>query len=111
MELSYKPLELVRVGCVVADTLCRVVPAGYIASRAVRNGASDVCAAATEVIIPLLADDIDLPQTARMNAAYCSVSLAQQKEFATEGSRRALSDALAAASEDDDRYVIAAVRS
>ena len=94
----------------VADTLCRVVPAGYIASRAVRNGASDVCAAATEVIIPLLADDIDLPQTARMNAAYCSVSLAQQKEFATEGSRRALSDALAAASEDDDRYVIAAVR-
>ena len=77
---------------------------------AVRNGASDVCAAATEVIIPLLADDIDLPQTARMDAAYCSVSLAQQKEFATEGSRRALSDALAAASEDDDRYVIAAVR-
>ena len=59
------------------------------------------------MLIPLLAEDKDLPQTARMNAAYTAVSIAQHKTL-SGASMRKLSDALIAASEDDDRYVIAA---
>ena len=80
----------------------------YICSRAVRHGRDDVCAAAVEVIIPLLAEDVDLGQTARMNAAYTAVSLGQQKTWASQASKDALASALATASNDDDRYVVAA---
>lgn len=75
----------------------------YVTSRAVRHKMAEVCAASVEVIVPLLAEDVDLGQTARMNAAYTAVSLGQQKEFASPASKAALSDALDRASNDDDR--------
>ena len=80
----------------------------YISSRAVRNGDAAVCEAAARVLIPLLDENINLPSTTRMNAAYTAVSLSQQTAWGSEAAKGALSDALGAASEDDDRYVAAA---
>jgi len=85
----------------------------YIASRAVRNvhagtAGADVCEAATQVLLPLLEEDIDLPSTTRMNAAYTAVSLSQQQQWGSESSKQALAAALTRAAVDDDRYVIAA---
>lgn len=85
----------------------------YIASRAVRNvnagtAGADVCEAATQVLLPLLEEDIDLPSTTRMNAAYTAVSLSQQQHWGSESSKQALAAALTCAAVDDDRYVIAA---
>ena len=60
------------------------------------------------VLIPLLDENINLPSTTRMNAAYTAVSLSQQAEWGSEAVKGALSDALGVSSEDDDRYVAAA---
>eukprot|EP01052_Picozoa_sp_SAG31_P033535 SAG31_NODE_3806_length_3866_cov_1.907619_1_plen_451_part_00 len=92
--------------CHAQDVLVQAL--WYICSRAVRHQLSAVCEAAVEVVIPLLAEDVDLGQTARMNAAYTSISLGQQGTWASEASKNALADALMRASSDDDRYVVAA---
>ena len=60
------------------------------------------------VLIPLLDENINLPSTTRMNAAYTAVSLSQQAAWGSEAVKGALSDALGVSSEDDDRYVAAA---
>ena len=89
----------------------------YITSRAVRNyhsaavgaaAAAAVCEAVASVIIPLMDEDINLPSTTRMNAAYTAVSLSQLKVWPATAVKEALAAALARASFDDDRYVIAA---
>ena len=102
----------------------------YITSRAIRNlrnsldataratvaESLEVCEAVVDVVIPLMDEDINLPSTTRMNAAYTAVSLSQLDRWPSEfvafapsaQSKEALSAALARASVDDDRYVVAA---
>jgi hypothetical protein len=83
----------------------------YISSRAVRNKLDEVCAASVVVLVPLLAEDADLGQTCRMNAAYTAVSLARGHVCWASSHPQpaaALEAALERASHDDDRYCMAA---
>jgi hypothetical protein len=94
----------------------------YITSRVIRNRRNSlnatasatlpaelqVCEAVVSVVIALMDEDINLPSTTRMNAAYTAVSLAQLDLWPSAQSKEALAAALARASVDDDRYVVAA---
>ena len=95
---------VVHVGAAVLDQAAGIV----VPDDGVRVGNRSLDWAGVEVIISLLAEDVDLGQTARMNAAYTAVSLGQQKTWASQASKDALASALATASNDDDRYVVAA---
>ena len=94
----------------------------YITSRAIRNlrnGYNAVASKTTEaelavceevvtVVVPLMDEDINLPSTTRMNAAYTAVTLSQLERWRSVHSKEALAAALVRASTDDDRYVVAA---
>lgn len=94
----------------------------YITSRAIRNlrngyptAAAEttaaqlaVCEAVVAVVAPLMDEDINLPSTTRMNAAYTAVTLSQLECWPSVQSKEVLAAALARASVDDDRYVVAA---